>query len=118
MRSSSKNTNKLLHQSKLFVFLGIFWIVIWIILFLNTNVLNATISFLVSAGYCQTCTGYSLLTMAILLLSFLIGGLGISYGAISRDREKQATRLISFAFAVSLASLAVYYWANLFINGL
>ena len=118
MYSSSKNANKSPHPSALFVSLGALWIAIWIILFLKTSILHIAASALIGIGYCQTCTGSSLVTIAILVLSFMIGGLGISYGVFGRNEEKQTGRLISFAFAVSLASLIIYYWANLFINGL
>lgn len=122
MRRHLKNTNESPVRLQIYMVAGVVWIAIWIAILLKTSILNAINTLLLGAAYCQTCFGPSLLTIVVLLSLFFIGSLGVSYGVIYKtNREgkaKQITRFVAFAFAVCLASLVIYYWANLFVNGL
>jgi len=118
MRNHFNKVNESSVQSRLFIFLGILWIIVWIILLTKADALNVMMSALLGAGYCQTCTGYSLATILLLVILFFIGGLGVSFGIANKSRKNYIARIVAFAFAVSLASLPVYGWAYLSFHGL
>jgi len=130
MHNRLKNTDNTRKHSlvippQVFTLLGGIWITLLILLLVHTNVMDIVIDTLLGAGFCQTCTAKSLITIVFQISMFFIGGLGISYGIVhatksipNESQRSQLTRIVLFALGVSIASLVVYSWAYLFTNGL
>lgn len=108
-------------MSRLYVLLGIVWIIAWILLFSKTSILSVAMKGLLGEDYCQTCTGSSLLTILFPLCIFFIGGLGVSIGITdktsSEGRKNYIVRVVAFAIAASIAGLPIYGWFYLSSHG-
>lgn len=56
--------------------------------------------------------------MALLVFVFFIGCLSIGFGKNFKKKEAVSTRSIFLTLAPAVALAVLYYWANLFVNGL
>jgi len=121
MHKHLKNTKKSYRrsaQNQIFMLIGFLWILATLLLFLNTAITSAIMNAL---PYSKA----PITELIFLTLVFFIGGFGISYSIVNSEpnktqenRRNLIVRAVWFALGIAIASMVVYFWVHLFINGL
>lgn len=76
---------------------------------------------LLSPFSCSSCAEASILELFIAIALFFVGAVVFAYGFTGREVSNgspKTGRVISTAVLFSLASMMLYFWLNLFVNGL